>query len=135
MTDKWNKHVLIVEDSKELQYLLGYLFKGEGFTFTQAFNGEEALKALRSMPRPPAFILLDIMMPVMDGIVFRQEQRKDPALADIPVVMMTADAEPAEKARQLGVEHFFKKPIHDVDRLMEVATQLSLSSTRQAENS
>jgi CheY-like chemotaxis protein len=124
MTDTPNKHVLIVEDSQDLQILLGRLFKREGYTLSQAFNGQQALDLLRSMPMAPSFILLDIMMPVMDGIQFRKAQMQDPKLAQIPVIIMTADAEPQAKANQMGVKYFFPKPIGNISQLLQVAETL-----------
>lgn len=119
-----SKHILIVEDAPELQILLTQLFESEGYIAVQAFNGQQALDILRVMPKLPSFILLDIMMPVMDGFSFRKEQMKDPRLASIPVIVMTADSEPQVKAKQLGVHHFFKKPIRDLDKLLQVAESL-----------
>ncbi len=71
------------------------------------------------MSTPPNAILLDIMMPVMDGITFRDEQRKDPRLADIPVVVMTADSHPESKAARLQVQDFIRKPV-DVPQLLAI---------------
>ena len=61
----------------------------EGFEVEAAANGREGLERLRSGPRPAA-IILDLMMPVMDGWDFRNEQLKDPVLREIPVVVVTA---------------------------------------------
>lgn len=119
-----NKHILIVEDAPELQILLTQLFESEGYIALQALNGQQALDILRTMTSLPAFILLDIMMPVMDGFSFREEQMKDTRLANIPVIVMTADSEPQVKAQQLGVNYFFKKPIRDLDKLLQVAENL-----------
>lgn len=125
MITRAKKHVLIVEDSPDLQVLLGQLFKKAGYTVSQAFDGKQALALLKALPQPPSFILLDLMMPVMDGIEFRQIQLRDPLLADIPVVIMTADTEPAARAAQLGVIHYFAKPIHSIDTLIQVADKYS----------
>ncbi len=97
MTVHQKKHILIIEDSTDLQALMGRLFKSEGYTVSQALNGREALDFLKSTTELPSLILLDIMMPVMDGFEFRNEQRKDSRLASIPVVVMTADSEPQKK--------------------------------------
>lgn len=118
------KHILIIEDSKDLQDLLGSLFEEEGFTVSQAFNGQEALDLLKSMPKPPCIILLDIMMPVMDGLEFRREQRKDTLLNSIPVIVLTADSEPQAKAAQMEIKHLFVKPIQDINKLLELVAKL-----------
>jgi CheY-like chemotaxis protein len=114
------KHILIVEDSPDLQILLAKLFEGQGYKLSQAYDGRQALTLLNGMKDLPSVILLDIMMPVMDGIEFRQKQRMDPRLAGIPVVVMTADSDPQGKASNLGVAHFFKKPIKDINELIEI---------------
>ena len=117
---KEQKHILVVEDSPDLQTLLSYLFSGEGYTRSQAFNGKQALELLRSMPQLPSCILPDIMMPIMGGIQFREEQKKDPRLADIPVVVMTADSNSYARTQVLGVNHFIRKPITEIDDLLQI---------------
>ncbi|MBX9768136.1 MAG: response regulator [Bdellovibrionales bacterium] len=122
---KPNKHVLIVEDSPDLQYLLGHLFQSEGYSLSQAYNGQEALDLLQSMPDLPSLILLDIMMPVMDGIEFRQKQIAIPKFAKIPVIVMTADTNPQLKSSTLAVANIIQKPIKDLDGLFQLAENLS----------
>ncbi len=124
----FKKHVLIIEDSQDLQFLLGRLFQKAGYTLSQAYDGQQALDMLISMSEKPSFILLDIMMPVMDGVAFREAQKKDPTLAHIPVVIMTADSDPDIRAKQLGVTYFFPKPIRSIDSLLEVAAKLTMSA-------
>ena len=75
-----------------------------------AENGRQALERLREA-EPCCVILLDIMMPVMNGFEFREAQLKDPKLAAIPVIVVTADGRAQERARQLGSEVFFQKPL------------------------
>jgi two-component system response regulator MprA len=80
-----------------------------------ASNGAEALRLLRSGARP-RLVVLDLMMPVMNGWEFRAEQMGDPSLAQIPVVIMTGFGGAAEKATKLGAAGSLRKPI-DVDTL------------------
>jgi len=75
-----------------------------------AENGREALERLREA-ESYCVILLDIMMPVMNGYEFREEQLKDPKLASIPVIVVTADGRAKERAQQLGSDLFFQKPL------------------------
>lgn len=82
--------VLLVDDDRDIREALGETLEDHGFEVTTACNGVEALRLLRSMKSPPAFILLDLMMPIMDGYAFLDERRKDEALAAIPVVVITA---------------------------------------------
>lgn len=82
------KAILIVDDEFPIVETLGEIVSLEGYGFTGAANGKEALD--RVCACPPALILLDYMMPVMDGLQLLDALRADPALAPIPVVMMTA---------------------------------------------
>lgn len=65
-------------------------------------------------------ILLDLMMPVMNGYEFREEQLKDPAIASIPVIVVTADGRAREKAAQLGSDRYFQKPLSPRDLLRAI---------------
>jgi len=75
-----------------------------------AGNGREALDRLRETGQV-GLILLDLMMPVMDGYEFRKEQLKDSRLASIPVVVLTADGRVREKARELQADRYLQKPL------------------------
>lgn len=117
------KHILIVEDSPDLQMLLSQIFSLEGYPVCQALNGKVALDLLNTTASLPALILLDIMMPVMDGFQFRQEQEKDPRLAAIPIVIMTADIDSQTKATKLGAVGVIRKPMLDIDALLGIAAK------------
>jgi CheY-like chemotaxis protein len=79
-----------------------------------AANGREALQFLRAGPRPSA-ILLDVMMPVMDGWDFRHAQLNDPSWRDIPVLLISASGFSVETIRlQFGDVELFRKPINYV---------------------
>lgn len=119
MTGAQHKHLLIVEDSPDLQILLTKLLKSEGYSLTQAYNGLQALELLKKMPTPPAAIILDIMMPVMDGIEFLKTQKKDPQIASIPVIVMTADTNAQATVEAIGVTEYIRKPIMNIDRFLE----------------
>ena len=77
--------VLIVDDDRDIREALGEILADDGFAVEAAWNGETALDRLEAGFRPDV-IILDLMMPVMDGLTFRELQRKHPALANIPVV-------------------------------------------------
>jgi signal transduction histidine kinase/CheY-like chemotaxis protein len=83
--------VFIVDDDDDVREALAELLEVRGFPVATASNGSEALERLRNMRAAPAVILLDLMMPVMDGYDFLTEHQLDPSLADIPVVVITAD--------------------------------------------
>ena len=83
------RSILLVDDDEALRDVLTEALIDEGFTVSSSANGLEALTTLRAGLRPDV-ILLDLMMPIMDGWAFREEQSRDPALASIPVVVVTA---------------------------------------------
>jgi CheY-like chemotaxis protein len=82
------KSVLLVEDDDLLRGAMKMVLQWEGYRVACARDGREALDLLRTAG-PPSLILLGVMMPVLDGREFRQEQQQDPALADIPVVVVS----------------------------------------------
>ncbi|HZY84248.1 MAG TPA: response regulator [Gemmataceae bacterium] len=83
------KHILLVEDDEITRGAIKLVLEWEGYQVDCAANGQEALDLLRDK-EPPSLILLDVMMPVLDGEQFRQEQKRDPRLAQIPVVIVSA---------------------------------------------
>jgi CheY-like chemotaxis protein len=83
--------ILIVDDNSDLRETLAELLGEEGYDTACCEDGAAALAYLRSAPRQPALIVLDLMMPVMNGWQFRDEQLEDDILRSIPVVGMTAN--------------------------------------------
>ena len=103
--DKRNHIVTLVTEHKCVLDTCRHL-EGEGFEVSRAANGEEALRRLHDGSAPPGVILLDLMMPVMDGWTFLGAQRRDPAIAEIPVVVTSAEdgADGRQCAAQSGSE-------------------------------
>jgi CheY-like chemotaxis protein len=114
-----HKSILVVEDDQDIRDSLQDVLDLMGFRVTVASNGQEALEQLSKM-EPPCLILLDLMMPVMNGWEFRSCQKENPKFAEIPVVVVSADGNVKQKAESLGVAHCLKKPV-DIDTLMKVA--------------
>ncbi len=110
--------VMIVEDSMDIQLILKHLFMSEGHEVECANNGQEALSLLNSLDVLPNFILLDLMMPVMNGFEFRDEQIRNPRLANIPVFIMSADYNIHSKKITTSASEAFVKPIN-IDELLE----------------
>lgn len=110
------KRILVIEDEAVIRDTMALILEMEGYQVAAAANGREALEYLHRAERP-SLILLDLMMPVMDGWQFRREQRLDPRLAAIPVVIVSAAGGVAEKAADLGADGFLQKPV-DVDELL-----------------
>jgi CheY-like chemotaxis protein len=109
--------VLVVEDDPDIQQVLKFALEMAGYPVETAGDGAEAMRRLQAAP--PCLILLDLMMPVMDGWQFRAEQQRDPALAAIPVVVISADGRVPQKAASLGAAAYLRKPL-DFDALVEV---------------
>lgn len=114
------KPVMVVEDDPDLREILGSLLEEEGYTVVCAANGQEALQLLRDQGVRPCVILLDFMMPIMDGRRFREEQLQDPALRDIPVIVLTAAGSHLSAVVQAtGVLH---KPLQ-IESVLEVVAR------------
>src|SRR5262247_2351162 len=110
--------VLIVEDDADVRGAVATVLEVEGYRVGEAEHGLDALEQLRSSTCT-CLIVLDLFMPTMNGWKFREEQVKDPALAGIPVVVISADAAAAQRAASLGVVETMAKPI-DFDRLLDI---------------
>jgi CheY-like chemotaxis protein len=108
--------VLIVEDDADLRDMMAQLLRMEGLSAVTAANGREALEYLRGHA-PPQVILLDLMMPVMDGWQFRREQQRDAELSNVPVIVLSALDQ--ARATDIPMNAFLKKPL-DFDRLLEL---------------
>ena len=87
--DAPGKYILLIEDDELLRGAMKMVLEWEGYRVACAGDGGEALDYLRGGERP-SLILLDIILPGMDGRQFREEQRRDPALAAVPVVVVSA---------------------------------------------
>src|SRR5262249_24356296 len=111
------KTILIVEDDRATRESLGLILGAQGYSILGAGNGREALDLLRAGPHPD-LILVDLMMPVMDGWEFRREQTGDAALAGIPVVVLSADGSVRQKAAALHADGYLQKPV-DVESLLD----------------
>ena len=111
--------ILLVEDDEALREALSEVLADEGYRVDCAANGREALDHLnRSAAASPDLILLDLVMPVMDGWAFREAQRKNGRLARIPTVVLSASFPPdSPRMRSLQAEAVLSKPV-SIDRLV-----------------
>ena len=101
--------ILIVEDEHDIRAVLTEILEDEGYAVASVPNGLEALMFLQE--HRPQLILLDLGMPVMTGWEFREQQRRDPALADIPVIVMSAIPQLSQTAAALQAANCLDKPI------------------------
>jgi CheY-like chemotaxis protein len=112
--------VLIVDDDEDVRDAVRTILQDEGYETLEASHGREALSILRERDVPPAVILLDLMMPTMDGWQLRARLREDPALAEIPIVIMTAHAAFQRAVTSATPDTpILPKPI-DVERLLDL---------------
>jgi serine/threonine protein kinase len=104
-----HRSILIVDDDQTTRAVLTLALEREGCSVSQASNGQEALDRLRAAPRPN-LILLDLMMPVMDGWQFLSQVKADPALASIPIFVLSAVDHAHTRAAALGAVDYLVKP-------------------------
>jgi CheY-like chemotaxis protein len=108
------QRVLIVEDDAETRRAIGAFIETLGFRALLARNGAEALAVLGTND-PPSVIVLDLSMPVMDGIAFRTALLDEPVLAEIPVIVVTGRSHPVEWSERLRAVGVLTKPVHPAE--------------------
>ena len=109
-------NVLVVEDDALTRDAIKSALEGGGYRVDCAHDGRQALDRLGAA-EPPALILLDLLMSGMDGWAFRREQERDPALASIPVVVVSAAGDVPATAAALGAADYLQKPV-EFDHLL-----------------
>lgn len=117
------KRILVVEDDTSIRELLVELLESEGYEVASAVNGLEGLKILQSQKNPD-LILIDLMMPVMDGYSFRTEQLKNNDWSKIPTVVMSAEANAKEKMKNFSITAFLSKPV-ELDTILKTVARYS----------
>jgi CheY-like chemotaxis protein len=113
--------VLVVEDDLDIREVMRMVLEASGYQVLEAGDGAEALVVARA--HRPRLILLDLMMPGMDGFQFRESQLRDPAIATIPVVIVSGGGAVPQKAAELGAAGYLVKPT-DLQRLLAVMQEL-----------
>jgi CheY-like chemotaxis protein len=107
-----NEHqILVVEDDDIIRDTLVDFLDDNGYRAVGALHGADALEKLRHAGSSPCLIVLDLMMPVMDGQVFRERQLEDPALSRIPVVVISAYKDVAAIVESMQVDTYLPKPL------------------------
>lgn len=120
--------VLVVDDDVDAREMLKVALTADGYLIAGVPNGREALDYLRSHV-DTCIILLDLMLPVMDGSSFRQAQLHDRSLAWIPVVVMSGAIDADQRARQIGARRFVRKPL-DLDEVRRTLRLIGCSQAR-----
>lgn len=116
--------ILVVEDNDDVREMMAVTLELEGHTVDTAVNGRDALEKLRT-GKKPALILLDLMMPVMNGWELRRALQEDPELRMVPVVVVSAAT--GEIVKKTAADAFLPKPV-DMDRLLDVVGDLVTAS-------
>jgi CheY-like chemotaxis protein len=124
VTQRFKGSVMVVEDDFAIRETLRELLEEEGYRVTQAANGAEALARLRT--GTPKLILLDLMMPVMDGWEFRSAIQDDPRLAKIPVIVISADHGLESKVARMQVQGYLTKPF-ELDQLLQTVERYAVA--------
>jgi CheY-like chemotaxis protein len=109
------KRVLVVDDDLDIRDVLVELLEGEGYRVSAAGDGQQALR--EASRNPPDVILLDLMMPVMSGWQFRAAQLRDPVLARIPVVVLSAFANDLDVAAFVPKPFFIEEVLDTIRRV------------------
>jgi len=121
--------ILIVDDRADNRTLLEVILGSEGFVILTATSGEEALASVAQ--QPPDLILLDVMMPGMDGYEVAAKLKANPATENIPIIMITSMQDDASKLRALtaGAEDVIAKPVGRADVVARVKNALRLKTS------
>lgn len=112
--------VLVVDDEPSIRDMLTEILRDEACTVATAPHGAAALDYLHHTPTLPKVILLDVLMPVMDGIAFLHVKQDVPTIKDIPVVLLSAHLRQRPEVLALPIEAFLPKPL-DYDLLVAIA--------------
>lgn len=116
------KKILLVEDDLSIRELLTEILEDEGYVVSSSANGSEGLECLKNTI--PDLIIMDIMMPVMDGYAFRKELLKNNKFNSIPVIVMSAQTQGLEKLEAHGLTNFINKPL-ELSHLLNTVSSLA----------
>ncbi len=112
-----NSDILLIDDEPDLRECIAELLEGEGYTVKQAENGKTGLEILKS-GHTPKIIVLDYMMPVMDGKTFCEHAINDSRISAIPIILLTAANVPPETTETMKVAAQLEKPI-DIEKFLK----------------
>jgi len=117
--------VLVVDDEVAIRTMLRLTLVRAGYEVTEAENGEDALSKVRE--EMPALVLLDVMMPGMDGFAVCEQLRSDPQTADIPIIIFSArtDTRSKNESKRVGATKYLTKPLAPEKLLIHVEEALA----------
>ena len=111
--------IMLVDDDDDIREIVALVLESEGYATTSVADGARALELLHGGARPP-LILLDMMMPHLNGEDFLKRVKADPALSGIPIVVMSGDTMARQTASRLGAVGCLPKPV-ELDTLLHLA--------------
>ena len=117
-TSRNPKQVFVIEDDEDIRESILEVLRAGGFEADSAASSQEAITKLQKCEPKPYLILLDLRLPGQDGFHFREVQKQTPGIAEIPVVLLSADAHLQEKMTRIGAIDLLKKPV-DIDELLD----------------
>ena len=119
-----DKHVLLVDDEPNIIIPVEFLIRQQGFQVTKVYNGLDALKAIAN--QCPDIIILDVMMPEMDGFEVARRIRENPDCQHVRIIFLTAKGTPSDRRHgyELGGEIYLTKPF-DNDELVSIVTEMA----------
>ena len=122
--------ILIIDDDLETLRLVGLMLQRQGYKVVAANNGKEGMGLARK--EKPDLIVLDVMMPDMDGFAVTNSIRTDPELSDTPILMFTAKSQVDDKVAgfEAGVDDYLTKPVHPVELVAHIKALLSRFKSR-----
>lgn len=116
------KKILLVEDDEDIRELVTEVLELEGYAVECAENGDFAIEALRRSEPVHNLILTDLNMPGKNSLQFREEYKQDPRLADVPIIIMTADDNIEAKMLEIGGKGYIRKPF-SIDQVINSVRQ------------
>lgn len=120
MKPKAASSILIIEDDDVIRESITELMEDEGYDVAAVENGKVGIDYLSATQRLPDLILLDLMMPVMDGFAFCVTKANQPSWSQIPTLVMSADGHVTQKREQTGAQDYIKKPLDILDLISRV---------------
>src|SRR3954447_15589452 len=115
-------YVLVVDDDPAIRGLVADALRGEGYSVDLAAHGREALEAMRA--RRPATVVLDLMMPIMDGFTFMEACHSEQLCDNVPIVVISAAHDALQRIREVPIHACIAKPF-DMDELIRTVSQVA----------
>jgi two-component system, OmpR family, alkaline phosphatase synthesis response regulator PhoP len=131
--DSARKHILVIEDERDISELVRFNLEQDGFAVTVAADGEQALAALRR--ERPTLVVLDLMLPGISGLEICRRLRGDAATANLPIVILTAKAAEADRVvgLEMGADDYLTKPFSPRELLARIRAVLRRASAKEPE--